>query len=62
MQSQVLISLLLGEKLNTGAIEFGLEGGINWTQISGLETKLYQYVLLRSFRKNYRDAKRIAMF
>ena len=39
MQSQVLISLLLGEKLNTGAIEFGLEGGINWTQISGLETK-----------------------
>lgn len=39
MQSQVLISLLLGDKLNTGAIEFGLEGGINWTQISGMETK-----------------------
>lgn len=38
MQSQVLISLLLGDKLNSGGIEFGLEGGINWTQISGMET------------------------
>ena len=28
---QVLISLLLGDKLNTGKIEFGLEGGFNWS-------------------------------
>jgi len=38
-QSQVLISLLLGDKLNSEALEFGLEGGLNWTQISGMETK-----------------------
>ena len=38
-QSQVLISLLLGDKLNSEDLEFGLEGGINWTNISGLDTK-----------------------
>ena len=38
-QSQVLISLLLGDKLNSDGLEFGLEGGINWTNISGMETK-----------------------
>jgi hypothetical protein len=32
--SQVLISLLLGDKLNTGKIEFGLDGGVNWNKIS----------------------------
>ena len=37
-QSQILISLLLGDKLNTGNIEFGLEGGYNWSKISGMET------------------------
>jgi len=37
-QSQVLISLLLGDKLNSDKLEFGLETGINWSQISGLET------------------------
>jgi len=40
-QSQVLITLLLGDKLNSDGLEFGLEGGINWTTISGLETKEY---------------------
>ncbi len=37
-QSQVLITLLLGDKLNSEGLEFGLEGGINWTNISGMET------------------------
>ncbi|WP_020533625.1 porin family protein [Flexithrix dorotheae] len=37
-QSQVLISLLLGDKLNSGVIEFGLEGGYNFSKISNLET------------------------
>ncbi len=40
-QSQVLITLLLGDKLNSDGLEFGLEGGLNWTNISGLETKSY---------------------
>jgi hypothetical protein len=37
-QSQVLIALLLGDKLNTGNIEFGLDGGINYSSISGMDT------------------------
>ncbi len=36
--SQILISLLLGDKLNSEGMEFGLEGGINWAKISELET------------------------
>ena len=40
-QSQVLITLLLGDKLNSDGLEFGLEGGINWTTISGMETNNY---------------------
>ncbi|MDN3202760.1 porin family protein [Algoriphagus sediminis] len=36
--SQVLISLLLGDKLNSDGLEFGLEGGFNWSSMSGLET------------------------
>jgi hypothetical protein len=38
MQSQVLIALLLGDKLNTGKIEFGLDGGVNFANISNLES------------------------
>jgi len=40
-QSQILITLLLGDKLNSEGVEFGLEGGLNWTNISGLDTKDY---------------------
>ena len=36
-QSQILISLLLGDKLNTGNIEFGLEGGYNRSYLSGID-------------------------
>ena len=35
--AQVLISILLGDKLNTGKIEFGLEGGANWSTIKNLD-------------------------
>lgn len=35
-KSQVLISILLGDKLNTGKIEFGLDGGLNASNIQGL--------------------------
>ncbi len=41
LQSQVLIALLLGDKLNTGKIEFGLDGGFNYSSITGLETNNY---------------------
>ena len=36
-KTQVLISTLLGDKLNTGKIEFGLEGGANWSTIKNLD-------------------------
>jgi hypothetical protein len=35
-RSQVLISILLGDKLNSGKVEFGLDGGINLSNIQGL--------------------------
>jgi hypothetical protein len=35
--SQVLISILFGEKLNSPNIEFGLDGGLNLASIEGLE-------------------------
>lgn len=35
--SQILISLLLGDKLNSDKLEFGLDGGINLAKISNLE-------------------------
>jgi hypothetical protein len=36
--SQILIALLLGDKLNTGKIEFGLDGGINFSEIAGMDS------------------------
>jgi hypothetical protein len=36
LKAQVLISLLLGDKLNSGKIEFGLDGGINFPDVRGL--------------------------
>lgn len=38
LQSQVLIALLLGDKLNTGKIEFGLDGGLNFATISEMDS------------------------
>jgi hypothetical protein len=35
--AQILISILLGDKLNTGKIEFGLAGGLNWSTIKNLD-------------------------
>lgn len=38
VQSQVLISLLFGDKLNSDKIKFGLEGGVNFANVTNLET------------------------
>jgi len=35
--SQVLISILLGDKLNSGKIEFGLDGGWSLSTLSGID-------------------------
>ena len=37
--SQILISLFFGDKLNSSGVEFGLEGGLNLSRMSGLEAK-----------------------
>jgi hypothetical protein len=36
-RSQVLISLLFGEYLNTGKVEFGLDGGVNFASMGGID-------------------------
>jgi hypothetical protein len=41
-QSQVLMSLIFGDKLNSPNIEFGLEGGANFSTISNLENSDYR--------------------
>ncbi len=35
--SQVLIALLFGDALNTGKVEFGLDGGFNWSTVQGVQ-------------------------
>jgi len=40
-QSQVLISLIFGDALNSGKIEFGLEGGYNWANFTQMDSKDY---------------------
>lgn len=39
---QVLISLLLGDKLNSGKVEFGLDGGVNYATIRGLNGSRFE--------------------
>jgi len=39
--AQVLISLLFGDALNSDKIEFGLDGGLNWTNINGIDKADY---------------------
>ena len=36
--SQILISLLFGDKLNSEKLEFGLDGGFNFSQMSNFES------------------------
>ena len=40
--SQVLISLLLGDKLNSEKLKFGLDGGVNFSTISNLDPSQYK--------------------
>ena len=36
------MSLLFGDKLNSGAVEFGLEGGVNFESITNMESDNYR--------------------
>ncbi len=39
--SQILISIIFGDKLNSEGLEFGLDGGVNFSKITGLESNAY---------------------
>jgi len=41
IHSQVLIALLLGDKLNSGKIEFGLDGGLNFARIGNMDSNSF---------------------
>ena len=45
LHGQVLMSILFGDKLNTDGLEFGLDTGANWSEISDLDSSSY----LRTF-------------
>jgi hypothetical protein len=36
-EAQVIISLLFDDKLNSGKVEFGLDGGLNLASIDGID-------------------------
>ena len=61
-KSQVLITLLLGDKLNSEWLEFGLEGGMNWSTISGLETNTYARKWNMGFYFNIRVQEHWSIF
>jgi len=52
--SQILISILFGDKLNSPNLEFGLDGGLNMSRISGLESKSYAVDLHLGFYFDFR--------
>lgn len=45
LHGQVLMSILFGDKLNSDGLEFGLDTGANWSEISDLDSSSY----LRTF-------------
>lgn len=47
--SQVLIALLLGDKLNSGKIEFGLDGGVNYSRIANMDSNSFNSELNLGF-------------
>lgn len=62
--SQVLISLLLGDMLNTGKIEFGLTGGVNSARIGKFESNSFYTTWNLGFYFNVRtkeDARWLAV-
>ncbi len=46
---QVIISLLLGDKLNTGKVEFGLDGGLTLSNLHGLNPSSHKSSLNLGF-------------
>ncbi len=59
--SQVLISLIFGDKLNSDAVEFGLEGGFTYSDIAGFDAdkRLRSFNLGFYFDIELKDAWRL---
>jgi len=53
--SQVLISLLLGDKLNSDKIEFGIDGGFNYSTLHGIESGSYASDLFLGFYFDFKQ-------
>ena len=58
LHSQILISLLLGDKLNSENLQFGIEGGLNWSNISGFKSKAYAQSFNMGFYFDFKFKKR----
>lgn len=61
-KSQVLISLLLGDKVNSDRLEFGLEGGVNYSFISGMETNTFHHDWNMGFYFDIRAKKHLYFY
>jgi hypothetical protein len=59
--SQILISLLLGDVLNSEKIEFGLDGGVNFARISNLEPGKAEAIFNLGFYFDIKFAKHIML-
>lgn len=56
-KSQVLITILFGDKLNSPNLEFGLEGGYNWSTITGFQSNKPLSTLNLGFYFDFRIKK-----
>lgn len=58
MNSQVLIAILFGDKLNNDKLEFGLDLGLNYSQITNLTPSTGQYGFNLGLAINYKLSDR----
>lgn len=60
--SQILISLLLGDKLNSDKLEFGIEGGINYSKTTGFESNSYAPFFNMGFYFDIKMKEQLALY
>lgn len=58
-QSQVLIALVFGDKLNSDGLEFGLHAGMNFSSLTGIEEAKYKSGLNLGFYFDIRLTEKI---
>lgn len=61
-QSQILITLLLGDKLNSDKLAFGLHGGINWSLIDNMDAKRSFQALNLGFYFDIKLKNKLSLF